>query len=375
MTVSHGAPQSIRQPNHQVSETERTPRVWVLAGQRAGDRAQLIGLAQQLGWPFQVKELRYNLLNQLPNLLLGASKLSLNRGESSELAPPWPDLILDCGRRSVPVARWIHAQTAGRSGRVHLGRPWAPYDWFDLIVSTPQYGLPPAPNLVQLTLPFHTVSAERLAAAGATWHQRLANLPRPWTAVLVGGNSTSHVFGPDAAVRLARQINAIANGGALLISTSRRTPPAAADALRGAVTVPHYFHRWRENELDNPYLAFLDLADRMVVTSDSASMIAEACVAGKPVGLFALDGRPGIVLGLSRLAERGLPGAFDRLVRMGVFMPARDMARFQQALLARGMVGRLNGASKISRRPDGGEAKAVVKRIKDMMAKKPTGNS
>src|SRR5262249_1170230 len=39
---------------------------------------------------------------------------------------------------------------------------------------------------------------------------------------------------------------------------------------------------------DNPYLAFLGLADAIIVTGDSISMLAEACATGKPVHIFDL---------------------------------------------------------------------------------------
>ncbi|MGH6931286.1 MAG: mitochondrial fission ELM1 family protein, partial [Dongiaceae bacterium] len=249
---------------------DRAPSVWVLAGSRAGDRAQLTGLATTLGWPFQVKQLKYNVLNLLPNLVLGASLSSLDKPRSDDLSPPWPDLILDCGRKSVPAARWIRAQSAGRSRWVHLGRPWAPLAWFDLVVATPQYRVPRRDNVIQITLPFHTITADRLAAASAGWDRRLDALPRPWIAALVGGGSTSHVFDASAAERLGKLLSeaTAATGGSLLITTSPRTSDAVAAALQRSITAPSHFHSWRDEGMGNPYLAFLALADRIVVTSD-----------------------------------------------------------------------------------------------------------
>jgi mitochondrial fission protein ELM1 len=44
-------------------------------------------------------------------------------------------------------------------------------------------------------------------------------------------------------------------------------------------------YRWRADDPDNPS-ALLALADRFIVTADSASLLAEACATGKPVQLF-----------------------------------------------------------------------------------------
>ena len=51
---------------------------------------------------------------------------------------------------------------------------------------------------------------------------------------------------------------------------------------------PHRLYRWRRDDPDNPYLGFLALADRIVVTSDSMSMLVEATATGKPVFVFDL---------------------------------------------------------------------------------------
>jgi hypothetical protein len=47
--------------------------------------------------------------------------------------------------------------------------------------------------------------------------------------------------------------------------------------------VPGELFRWRHGAADNPYLGFLALADSIIVTGDSVSMLIEACVTGKPV--------------------------------------------------------------------------------------------
>ena len=39
------------------------------------------------------------------------------------LQPPWPDLVIGIGRRTVPVARWIQEQSGGRTNLVRLGHP------------------------------------------------------------------------------------------------------------------------------------------------------------------------------------------------------------------------------------------------------------
>jgi len=302
------------------------PSVWVLLGHRSGDNGQAVALAAALGWPFLQKRLRYTRLHHAPNWLLGAGTAHLDAA-SDPIEPPWPDLVIGVGKRSVPVARWIRRRSGGRTRLVQIGRPFAPLGDFDLIVTTPQYALPPAPNVHPILLPLNRPDPAAMAAAAEAWAPRLAHLPRPWTAVLAGGDSVPYRMDAAAGTALARAAAAARQGGSLLVTTSPRTPPAAADALAAALPQPFFLHRWRPGA-ENPYPALLRLADAFMVTADSASMLAEAASTGRPVAVF----EPG-----PARAPAAPPGALWRwLARSGIATPPRDMARLQAAVRAAG---------------------------------------
>ena len=334
-------------------------RIWLLLGARAGDRAQVEALgaavARELGWSCETKRIVANGLFRIPNLLLDSTLLSVDRDASSSLTAPWPDLVIAAGRRTVPAARWIRRQSGGRTRLVHVGRPWAPLGWFDLVATTAQYGLPERPNVLRNTLPLSPLDPTRLAEAAARWEPRFAALPRPWIGILVGGEARPYRLDPGAAARLAAAANRIAGGagGSLLVATSPRTPAAAAATLEGALAAPHLFHRWQAGA-DNPYPAILALADRFLVSGDSASMLAEACAAGAargaPVRIFELPERPDwrlrLATALRRLAGQGgkLSAAYRLLVALGLLTSTRDMKAFHAALIARGLALPLDGA-------------------------------
>ncbi len=261
---------------------------WLLTGHKAGDNTQVRALADALGWPYTVKRFRYRSYELLTNRLLGVTLAGIDRAASSELAPPWPELVITAGRRNEPVARWIRRQSGGKTRLVHVGRPWAPLDSYDLIVTTPQYFLPNLPNVLHNHLPLHGVSSEPLAQAADHWRERLGQLPHPWIALLVGGDSGPFVFTRQKGLRLGRLANQLAQdcGGALLVSSSARTPVAAFAELQAQITAPAHIHHWRAGHGDNPYLAYLALADQLVVTGESMSMLTEAAWTGKPLYIF-----------------------------------------------------------------------------------------
>ena len=330
------------------------PKVWVLLGKGAGGNAQMLNLVAALGWPHETRQLEFYAWNVIPNILVGASLFTLTRKSSATLSPPWPDLVIAASRRSVPIARWIRKQSCNRTRLVHLFHTMAPFNWFDLIITLPQYGLPERPNILQLTMPLHRLPRAKIAAAAAKWEPRLRALPRPWFAVLIGGNSSRYLLNAKTALRLAREASAWAMeaGGSLLVSTSPRTSSQAANASIEAIFVPRHVYRWQPDDSDNPYLAYIGLADGFMVTADSASQLAEAFATGRTVRIFNLPLRPqqrfspvAILHGWLNKSpgsdspfRRLMRSAYERLIEEGFVKPPRDFARYHSLLRGRSAV-------------------------------------
>jgi mitochondrial fission protein ELM1 len=112
-------------------------------------------------------------------------------------------------------------------------------------------------------------------------------------------------------------------GGALLVTPSRRTPPASLAALATAIKdVPHFI--W-DGTGDNPYYAILALADAIVVTEDSVNMVTEAAGTGKPVYVQALPGRSNRLSRFHRLMqERGATRPFKGKLESWTYAPIND---------------------------------------------------
>ena len=291
------------------------PLIWVLADDRAGNVAQAVGVAEALGRPFVIKDIRYTPLARLPNVVTGASLVGLTPESRMALVQPWPDVVIAAGRRTAPVARWIKRH-AGRLGAgpvilAHLmnpGRRGA--DEFDLIAIPRHDCVTPGgdtPNVQRTTGAAHRLTAARLASAADAWAARVADLPRPRIALIVGGATHRKPFSPDLARDLGRRVQrlAAAAGGSVLLATSRRTGPAAEQALLETIPVPRHAFLWSQSGgrppsiksgaftapgADNPYFGFLALADAIVVTGDSVSMCSEACATPGPVYIYAPEG-------------------------------------------------------------------------------------
>lgn len=313
--------------------------VWALLGRKAGDNGQVLALADSLGVPYAECHLRYRPTELLSNLLLGPNLHGVRESRRRQFRPPWPRLVITAGRRNEPVARWIRQQAAHPVRLVHIGRPWARPSHYDLIVTTPQYNLAGRDNVVVLELPL-----ERAAATVDTsiWSERLASLPAPRIAVLVGGESGMFQLDADKARQLARAANDLAAGlgGSLLVTTSPRTPAGIAAVIEKTIGVPATVYEWRPGATDNPYGAFLALADRLVVTGESISMLAEACATRRPVYIFDMHDRQRA--GMSgRLQALGNALRYRALThhlaqRLAPSRMRRDVSRMHEALIRSG---------------------------------------
>ncbi len=161
---------------------------------------------------------------------------------------------------------------------------------FDLVVVNRHDELT-GPNVVVTRTALHRVTPARLAEAAQQWRPRFAHLQRPLVAVLVGGSNGR--FRLDGAVggELAGQLAAMMRRDevGVAVTPSRRTDPAATQRLREALE-PLGGYVW-DGSGDNPYFGMLALADAIVVTMDSVSMISEAVATAAPVMLAVLPGR------------------------------------------------------------------------------------
>jgi mitochondrial fission protein ELM1 len=316
-----------------MSETQSN--TWCLLGRKAGDNTQVRALAEALGEGFTEKQILARSWELLPHLLLRITLAGIDRSGSSELAPPWPELVISAGRRNEPVARWIRQQSGGRTRLVHFGRPWSALENWDLIVTTPQYFLPKQVNVQHNQLPLFRLPVDALAGEAKRWRPRFEDLPRPWIAVLVGGDSGKFVFTTEKAARLGQWATRMASsaGGSVVVVDSPRTPAPAGQAIAAQLMCPHRYHRWGDS--DNPYLGILALADAFVVTGESMSMLAEAASTAKPMYIFDMGdgGRPWWRLFHS---YRYKPLSHRLAMALGPQRMRRDVSRIQSALVDSG---------------------------------------
>jgi uncharacterized protein len=313
----------------------------VLKGLRAGDTAQAMGLALQLGGRVEGKQLAFNGLHAVPNWLAGARVSHLTSPARSLLRPPWPDLVVATGKRTAPVALWIKQQSGGQTKLVQLGRPRMALKHFDLVVTTPQYGLPAAPNVMEIAMPFaHSkiVVEADLEAFKTEW----SHLPRPWILGVIGGAKFPLRLNDGDLSGFGKALDNRAQhlSGSVILLDSPRSPEGAIDKAAQYITAIKWIYR--RGQSVNPYQAALSMCDELVVTSDSVSMVSEMLLTGKPTSIYRLP----VSKFLPRWsAQSGLGAA---LARSGLLHPPRDVNGFMTRLVGAGVLGDIEGSQTFS---------------------------
>lgn len=266
--------------------------LWMLADNRRGSVNQALGVIDALdknNFDVIEKKIEYNCLASLPNCLRGRSLLGITAESRRQLTAPYPDMVLSVSRRTAPVARYIKKKSP-QTKLIQLMHPGnSCLEDFDLII-VPEHdrNKKSAHGTHYIIGCPHRVTKDYLDQARSRWQEEFSDLPRPLTAVIIGGAIKGGVFSRENAEMLGSAIKKLKQkiGGSLLLTTSRRTGAEAQNIiLQQLNSIPQYTYLWGDTK-ENPYAGFLACADNIIVTADSVSMCCEATASGKPVFLF-----------------------------------------------------------------------------------------
>lgn len=258
----------------------------VFDAEKKGSENQCRGLAEALGVNDIIAKPipRSFFLRFIPRSLWFAF-LSFRKGLLRDIEKEGtPDLIISSGTRGSIVGAFLK-KTSSKTFIVNILNPRLYHGLFDIIIA-PEHDCLKYPNVLEVSGSLHRVTPERLAQETASFKPQYENLKGPVITVLLGGISKSFALEKDHFVILGQQIAHLhrARQASFLVSFSRRTPKVFKDAfLKATKGVPLEVYDPLSSKFPNPYFAYLGLADHIIVTADSISMVAEACSTGKPV--------------------------------------------------------------------------------------------
>jgi uncharacterized protein len=228
-------------------------------------------LAQNLYLPYKIKTLKFRKPYYAP--------LARIAEDVDNLAAPYPDLIICAEALTSVIAQKLKVESGGKINIVSLARPSGDVRQFDLVLSTAQYRLPKLSTVVELMLPI-TSRPTAMQSAHSNQHSIL---------VLVGASSPPEVLDVDVAAEMVRRLAlyAVEKSARLCVVTGPRTTADVAAIFVAGIASPHLVHVWSRDGA-NPYAQLLADADEIIVTCDSASMLADAIVTQKYVQVYRL---------------------------------------------------------------------------------------
>ncbi|MBL4618238.1 MAG: mitochondrial fission ELM1 family protein [Robiginitomaculum sp.] len=272
-----------------MSKTSGKFIIWTIGDGRAGIENQIQGLAESIGnmLPVEIK----NFTAPRPSL----RSLVTAKKPLPEMLEPWPDMVIGCGQASIPYMIAIRKWSDGKTFTVQLQSPRRKSSLFDFIVA-PHHDRLNDDNVLSIIGSTNRISPKKLSESKEKFKDKISDFPGPRLAVIIGGNSKRHRLTKELFKDLMGKLLALSGQNiSLLITTSRRTPGFVKRALRRKFKKSKNVWLWinSKKDGDNPYFAFLSVANAVVVTSDSTNMLTDAASAGKPVLMFRLDGNDG----------------------------------------------------------------------------------
>ena len=278
---------------------------WILTEGYAGLQSQALGLAEAAGLVPDMRVLKpAGLWPKIPARFWPRPL----RVIAGAVRGPAPDLVIGCGGMAGAVLAALR-----KTGPlvVQVQNPRMDVRKFDLVVANTHDELT-GPNVIVARTALHRVTQARLTAEAEIWRDRLSSLKRPLVAVLLGGNNGRYTLDTAGGGKLASDLAAMAkrDGVGIAVTPSRRTDPAVTALMRDALA-PFGGWVW-DLSGENPYFGMLALADLILVTQDSVSMISEAAATSAPVMFAPLPGksrRQGIFIDTMMKAGRVRPFA------------------------------------------------------------------
>jgi len=302
------------------------PSVWAVHDGKIGMANQVIGLAEALGFPFVEKRLAVRAPWRHLTPHLWVQPLAALGAEGDQLTPPWPDVLVACGRTVIAPSLAAKRASGNRIFWVQVQDPRFARRDVDLMV-VPAHDPAQGANVLRTLGAVHRVTEAKLAAGARGLEPRLAHLPRPLVAVLIGGNNRVYRLGEARFVALADELAALARAGyGIAVTPSRRTGAENERLLRERLAGPNAYV-W-DGSGDNPYFGLLGLADVVLVTGDSVSMVSEAAATGKPVYIIHPDGGSEKFARFHQaMREAGITRPFTGTIESWRYVPPDDTGR------------------------------------------------
>ncbi|MGP0057989.1 MAG: mitochondrial fission ELM1 family protein [Beijerinckiaceae bacterium] len=284
-------------------------RAWVVSDGKIGDEVQCFGLLEALGLEPERRVVAPRKLFAWAMPWGPIDPREARHRKESPVAGPWPDIVIAAGRRTVAYLRYVKRASHGAIFTIFVKDPCCRSHGAD-VIWVPAHDRLRGENVIATLTSPNRLAEQVIERARTHADPRIAELPYPRVAMLLGGTSNHYSFGANEERELTAIAGALARDGmSVMVTPSRRTPPGLVGAidiaLRSGVDLHRRFFVWT-GDGENPYVAMLANADAIIVTADSVNMVGEAVTTGVPVHVYEPTG-----------GHRKITAYIDSLVELG----------------------------------------------------------
>ena len=258
------------------TEQETMKKALIISDSKPGHFNQSIALCRHLGLDYEVAEVAYKgrSAKALSYLFDRIGIHSGNLYSRFHIQASDFDIVISAGSTTYYANKLL----ARRSGCPNIAILMPKGYRLDFShVFCPAYDHPPRRENIT-ALPINLCAADPSFYEEKAAEFRQHHTPRkPAIGIIIGGPNAVSVLDPDEIHAQLKQIDDLTPGMERWITTSRRTPPEIEALIEQR---PFDYALINSRDPYNPIPAFIQLCDRLFVTSDSASMISECASYG-----------------------------------------------------------------------------------------------
>ena len=189
-----------------------------------------------------------------------------------------PDLIISCGRKSIIPSILIKKKNPNVF-TIHIQDPKVRFKNFDAIIA-PEHDNLTGNNIYSSKGAIHYITEMEINKAKPYLEKNVKS--DKIVTLILGGPNKYYSFDADQLIKIFNLIksNFISKGYKVVVIPSMRTPKNSIELAEKEMSACGYVVKSVDKQA---YLSSYGLADYVVVTCDSTSMISEAATSGKPI--------------------------------------------------------------------------------------------
>ncbi len=190
------------------------------------------------------------------------------------------DIIISCGRKSVIPSIFLKKINKKKIKNIHIQDPKVNFQNFDYIIS-PEHDDLKGENIINSKGAIHYLTTTEIEEKKNYLSDRIAKEKKIVTLIL-GGPTKYYTYSNQNILNIFSKISKqiLKTDFQLIVIPSNRTPVKTIELAKKFFSKEHLII---EKVDKNSYLSSLGVADYIIVTCDSSSMISEAALTGKPL--------------------------------------------------------------------------------------------